>query len=91
MGNRKGSNELDHVNICIEKTYNDGGQESYKALDSQRSKGGAGFNSNPSPQKYHPNLVPKGLVPKKEKSYAKMRSAKKTSGKKAAAATGGNN
>ena len=49
MGNRKGSNELDHVNICIEKTYDIGGEaNSYKALDSQRSKG-AGFNSNPSP------------------------------------------
>lgn len=55
------SKELAHLNICIEKTYEKHINDSSESLSKRPAKVVTG-----SPLKVNPNLVPKGLAPKKQ-------------------------
>lgn len=66
---RKNSKELEHVNICIEKTYTNAeapnltaGHKSSVQNSAESKK--ASKKPSVSPIKVNPNLVPKGCAPK---------------------------
>lgn len=83
LGGRKGSKELEHVNICIEKTYtthsnaNETARKSISdANDSARKR--SVKNSSASPVKFNQKILPQQLMPKKPICYEPLKNSRQS-------------
>jgi hypothetical protein len=79
LGKRKTSQDLEHVNICIEKTFAETNHRSVSNLHDSTSSKDKRAEKKLSPMKMNSKLVPHGLEPKKSKNYQKMKNSR-TSG-----------
>ena len=85
---RKGSKELEHVNICIEKTYTTHSQANETARksmsdanDSARKrsvKNSSASPAKPSPVKFNQKILPQQLVPKKPIAYEPLKNSRQS-------------
>ena len=80
---RKNSKELEHVNICIEKTYtnnsnkNDTARKSIQdSAESARKR--SSKKQNQSPVKVNQKILPTQLVPKGPKTYEPLKNSRQS-------------